>query len=113
MRNRSWAASTRPRRIIPTRSRAPIDDEIRRIVDEAHERAEEILLERRDALTRIAEILLDRETIAREQFESLLAGDDERDGFKNAYELPVRRSDPVHAERASRRAIEGTQAVRQ
>ena len=52
-----------------------IDDEIRRIVDAAHDRAEEILLEHRDALTTIAEILLDRETLSREQFESLLAGE--------------------------------------
>ena len=59
-----------------------IDDEIRLLVDGAHKRAQHILLEHRDALTKIAEILLDRETIAREQFESLLAGDDERDVFE-------------------------------
>jgi cell division protease FtsH len=59
-----------------------IDDEIRLSVDSAHKRAEHILLEHRDALTRIAEILLDRETIAREQFEWLLAGEDEREAFE-------------------------------
>jgi ATP-dependent Zn protease len=48
---------------------AEIDDEIRRIVDGAHQRAKDILLERRDALTTVSEILLKRETIEREQFE--------------------------------------------
>jgi cell division protease FtsH len=72
-----------------------IDDEIRRIVDVAHERAEEILLEHRDALTTIAEILLDRETISREQFESLLAGEDERDAFEHV-------AAPVQAPRQAR-----------
>jgi cell division protease FtsH len=59
-----------------------IDDEIRHMVDAAHERAEEILLEHRDALTTIAEILLNRETLSREQFESLLAGEDDRDAVE-------------------------------
>jgi cell division protease FtsH len=60
-----------------------IDGEIRRMVDAAHERAEEILHEHRDALTTIAEILLDRETLSREQFESLLAGEDDRDAVES------------------------------
>jgi cell division protease FtsH len=67
-----------------------IDDEIRRIVDTAHERAEEILLEHRDALTTIAEALLDRETISREQFESLLAGEDEREAVATPAQPPRR-----------------------
>jgi cell division protease FtsH len=61
-----------------------IDDEIRRIVNAAHERAEHILLEHRDALIRIAQILLDRETSAPELFESRLAGEDERVVFAAA-----------------------------
>jgi hypothetical protein len=40
-------------------------------------------------LTTIAQVLLDRETISREQFESLLAGEDERDAFE-AVATPVR-----------------------
>jgi cell division protease FtsH len=61
-----------------------IDDEIRRLVDAAHERAERILLEHRDALTTMAEILLDRETLSREQFESLLYREHERAAFGRA-----------------------------
>jgi cell division protease FtsH len=49
-----------------------IDDEIRRIVGDAHQRAKEILLEHREQLTTISELLLERETIEREEFEALL-----------------------------------------
>ena len=48
-----------------------IDDEIRRIVESAHVQAKEILTGRREALTKLSEILLKRETIEKEQFESL------------------------------------------
>jgi cell division protease FtsH len=74
-----------------------IDDEIRRIIDEAHTRAEHILLEHRDALTRISEILLDRETIERAQFEALVAGNDEHHVFEDARIVPLRRGDPERA----------------
>ena len=43
-----------------------IDDEIRRIVESAHQQAKDILLEHRESLTTISEILLKRETIERE-----------------------------------------------
>jgi cell division protease FtsH len=58
-----------------------IDDEIRRIVESAHQRAKDILTERREALERISEILVKRETIEREQFEALLEGQSEEDVF--------------------------------
>jgi cell division protease FtsH len=51
-----------------------IDDEIRRIVESAHQQAKDILSEHREALTNISELLLKRETIEREEFEALLAG---------------------------------------
>jgi cell division protease FtsH len=51
-----------------------IDDEIRRIVEEAHQTAKDILVERRDALDTISKILLERETIDAEQFAKLLDG---------------------------------------
>jgi cell division protease FtsH len=58
-----------------------IDDEIRRIVESAHQQAKDILTEHRESLTTISEILLKRETIEREQFEALLAGKTEEDIF--------------------------------
>jgi cell division protease FtsH len=51
-----------------------IDDEIRRIVEGAHQVAKDILGERREVLKTISEILLERETIEREEFEALLKG---------------------------------------
>jgi cell division protease FtsH len=58
-----------------------IDDEVRRIIEGAHERARTILGEQRERLDRISEILLRRETIEKEQFEKLLAGATEPDVF--------------------------------
>jgi len=58
-----------------------IDDEIRRIVESAHQRAKEILTTHRESLTTISEILIKRETIEREQFEALLEGRTEADVF--------------------------------
>ena len=49
-----------------------IDDEIRRIVEAAHQRAKDILTEHRDALETISKILVKRETIEKEEFEALL-----------------------------------------
>ena len=51
-----------------------IDDEIRRIVEGAHQQAKDILAEHREALTTISELLLKRETIESQEFEALLAG---------------------------------------
>ena len=58
-----------------------IDDEIRRIVESAHQQAKDILSEHRESLTTISEILLKRETIEREEFEALLAGKTEEEVF--------------------------------
>jgi cell division protease FtsH len=58
-----------------------IDDEIRRIVESAHQRAKDILEEHREHLTVISEILLKRETIEKEEFVALLDGKTEEDVF--------------------------------
>jgi cell division protease FtsH len=54
-----------------------IDDEIRRVIEEAHELALSVLREHMDELHKISAILIERETIDKEQFERLLAGEDE------------------------------------
>jgi cell division protease FtsH len=64
-----------------------IDDEIRRIVEEAHQLAREILEEHREKLDLTSEILLRRETIEREQFIELLEGKSEDEVF--GQEQPV------------------------
>jgi cell division protease FtsH len=58
-----------------------IDDEIRRIVEGAHQSAKDILTSHRESLETISEILIKRETIEREQFEALLDGQSEEDVF--------------------------------
>jgi cell division protease FtsH len=58
-----------------------IDDEIRRIVEDAHQTARGILSENRDQLDRISKILLERETIDADQFVKLLDGAAEEDVF--------------------------------
>jgi cell division protease FtsH len=58
-----------------------IDDEIRRIVEEAHQIARSVLDEHREKLDHVSEILLRRETIEREQFIELLEGKTEEDVF--------------------------------
>ena len=50
-------------------------DEIRRIVEAAHQTAKDLLNERRAELDRISKILLERETIDAEQFVDALLGD--------------------------------------
>src|SRR5207245_439957 len=52
-----------------------IDDEIRRIIEEAHDTATQVLREHMEELHRISMILIERETIDKEQFERLLAGE--------------------------------------
>src|SRR5213080_254551 len=52
-----------------------IVDEIRRIIEEGHDIATRVLREHIDDLHRISQILIERETIDRDQFERLLAGE--------------------------------------
>src|SRR5947209_3494745 len=58
-----------------------IDDEIRRVVESAHVQAKGILTEHQAGLEKLAEILVKRETIEREQFEALLDGQSETEVF--------------------------------
>src|SRR5205823_933451 len=58
-----------------------IDDEIRRVIEEAHEKALNVLREHMDEMHKLAAILIERETIDKDQFERLLAGESEEDIF--------------------------------
>jgi cell division protease FtsH len=60
-----------------------IDDEIRRIVEDAHERARKVLSEHIDELQRLSKILIEYETIDREQFQNLLGGMPAEEVFKD------------------------------
>jgi cell division protease FtsH len=58
-----------------------IDDEIRRIVEAAHQTAKDLLNDKRAELDVISKILLERETIDSEQFVALLEGKPEEEVF--------------------------------
>src|SRR5205823_4687348 len=73
-----------------------IDDEIRRIIEEAHDHATRVLKEHGDELHRISAILIERETIDKDQFERLLAGETEEAVFVD--EAPARQPSPEPAD---------------
>jgi cell division protease FtsH len=80
-----------------------IDDEVRRIIEGAHQRARTILGEQRERLDRISQILLRRETLEKEQFEKLLAGSPEADVFgPDEPDAPALPSGPVAAPERTR-----------
>jgi cell division protease FtsH len=66
-----------------------IDDEIRRVIEDAHETALRVLREHMEVLHRLSAILIERETIDKEQFERLLAGESEEAVFPDEEPPPV------------------------
>jgi cell division protease FtsH len=66
-----------------------IDDEIRRIIEEAHTMAHNVLREHMEELHRISNILIERETIDKDQFLRLLAGEPEAAVFPDEVEAPA------------------------
>jgi cell division protease FtsH len=81
-----------------------IDDEIRRIVEEAHQTAKDLLVERREAMNTISKILLERETIDAEQFAKLLDGVPEEEVFgEEEEETPVPEEPEAKAEKPAAR----------
>ena len=58
-----------------------IDDEIRRVIEEAHASAHTVLRAHMDDLHRLSAILIERETLDKDQFERLLAGESEESVF--------------------------------
>jgi cell division protease FtsH len=66
-----------------------IDDEIRRVIEEAHERALTVLREHMDDLQQISKLLIERETIDKDQFERLLAGEAPESVFPDEAPAPA------------------------
>ncbi|MBA3498097.1 MAG: ATP-dependent metallopeptidase FtsH/Yme1/Tma family protein [Gemmatimonadales bacterium] len=60
------------RREISERTAQMVDDEVKRLVDEAYARASQIIAANRELLDRIADALLERETIDREDLDRLV-----------------------------------------
>jgi cell division protease FtsH len=78
-----------------------IDSEIRRIIEEAHQVARDILVEHRAQLEELAQILLRRETIEREEFLALLSGQPETEVFRAKDERARKELQEEEAERAA------------
>jgi cell division protease FtsH len=71
-----------------------IDDEIRRVIEEAHETAHRVLREHMDELHQLSAILIERETIDKDQFERLLAGESAESVFPEELEqTPTQKHD--------------------
>ena len=51
-----------------------IDEEVKQIIDNAHEQAKKILSSKKDVIEKVEKILLDKETIYKEEFEMLFNG---------------------------------------
>jgi cell division protease FtsH len=77
-----------------------IDDEIRRVIEEAHELAVKVLTEHMEELHRVSGILIERETIDKDQFERLLAGEAEQQVFPD--EAPAAAEEAPAEERRRR-----------
>lgn len=70
-----------------------IDDEVKRIVEEAHKKAQEILTEHLDGLHTLAKAMLEHETLTGDEIKALLNGEDiKRDSDKDKKKPTVRKS---------------------
>jgi cell division protease FtsH len=63
------------RRTVSEHTQRIVDQEVKRILDEAHERAHVVLGEHADLLESIAQALLERETLGRDEIETLERGE--------------------------------------
>ena len=77
-----------------------IDSEIRRVIDEAYNSASRVLREHRDELDMISNLLVERESVDRDEFEALLGGTEPAEVFRKRDEKRARRAEEAqHRER--------------
>jgi cell division protease FtsH len=79
-----------------------IDDEVRRMVEDAHQASKDILSEHREQLDTISRILLDRETIEADEFIALLEGKPEDEVFPAEEEAKPPEAPPVEEKGTAR-----------
>ena len=65
-----------------------IDEEVRAFIDQGYDRARHILTENRDKMNEIAEILIEKETLTREEFLALLDGELTADDIRKTMATP-------------------------
>ena len=68
----SSAGTSRPTRTTRPEIAYEIDKEVRRLIDDAYDKARTILTERREQLDLMADVLIERETVDKEELEALL-----------------------------------------
>jgi cell division protease FtsH len=93
------------RRHVSEHTQRIVDQEVKRILDEAHRRAHDVLDEHGDLLESIAQALLERETLGRSEIEALESGDPlpplpELGNPEDAVTLPAAPPTPEKAPRA-------------
>ena len=71
-----------------------IDDEIRRVIEEAHDKATTVLRDHMGELHQLSAILIERETIDKSQFERLLQGEPEESVFADETPPPSAEPEP-------------------
>jgi cell division protease FtsH len=81
-----------------------IDAEIRRVIDEAHSTATRILMDHRDDLDKISNLLIERETIDRDEFEAILAGEDPAEIFREKDEKKAKKAEEEQRREQRRKA---------
>jgi len=91
------------RREVSERTAQVVDDEVKHFLDEAHENARRILTEHRALLDEIAAVLLDRETIDREDLDLILRGKPLPPISSSAPPAPSALTPPVKADPAPQR----------
>jgi cell division protease FtsH len=79
-----------------------IDDEVRRIVEDAHQTSKDILSEHREQLDTLSRILLERETIEADEFIALLEGKPEDEVFADEEESKPPEAPPVEEKGTAR-----------
>jgi len=84
-----------------------IDSEIRRVVDEAYQMAKKVLTKHRAELDKLSQLLMERETIDKEEFEAILAGADPQEVFKEKDEAKAKKSSQAKRQQRQRRSREG------
>src|SRR4029079_4857479 len=65
-----------------------IDDEIRRVIEEAHDKATTVLRDHMSELHQLSAILIERETIDKSEFERLLQGEPEESVVVDEHAAP-------------------------
>jgi cell division protease FtsH len=83
-------------------TQAKVDAEVRRIVEEAHARATKILQDYRDELDKLAQALLEYETLSGDEVKKIIAGEElNRDSLSAKKPVKVRSSIPKKVEEAT------------